>query len=108
MSDIYVMIRNQTGVAMTSIEGEPVRVFIQREGLIYDEQPVSLRFAYAYFHNFPLGKCTVVAKHPLLNPIDAKQEVELTAGEALRIRYVYLEAERQLLKIEVIPERLDT
>lgn len=108
MSDIYVTIRNEVGVAMTSIEGEAVRVFIRREGLIYDEQPVSLRFAYAYFHNFPLGSCTIVANHPLLSPIESEQEVELLAGEALRIKYVYLEAERQLLRIEVRPERLDT
>lgn len=102
------MIRNQTGVAMTSIEGEPVRVFIRREGLIYDEQPVSLIFADAHFYNFPLGKCTVVANHPRLNPPNAEQEIELVDREALRVRYVYLEPERQLLRVEVTPEQLDT
>lgn len=48
MSDIYVVIRNQANVAMASIEGEPIRVFVRRERLIYDEQPVSLRFADAF------------------------------------------------------------
>ncbi len=100
--------RNQNNVAMTSVDGEPVRVFVRREGLIYDEQPVGLRFADAHFYNFPLGKCTVVARHPSLNPVEAEREVDLAAAEALIVRYFYLEPEKQLLRIQVTAERLDT
>lgn len=108
MSDIYVVIRNQDNVAMTSVEGEAVKVSIRREELIYDEQAVSLRFADAHFYNFPLGRCTIVAKHPALNPGEATQNVELLPEQALRVRFIYLEAERQLLRVEVIVEPLDT
>ncbi|MDY6804502.1 MAG: hypothetical protein SXA11_11940 [Cyanobacteriota bacterium] len=94
MSDIYVVIRNQDGVAMTSVDGEPLRVFVRRDGLIYDQQPVSLRLADAFFYNFPLGRCSVVARHSQLSPVEAEQEVELPANVALRVRYIYLEPER--------------
>ena len=55
MSVIYVVIRDEANVAMTSIAG-PIRVFVRREGSGYDEQPVSLRFADACYYNLPLGR----------------------------------------------------
>ncbi len=101
MSDIYVMVRNEADKAMTSIEGKPVIALVKRDKLIYDEQPVSLRFADAHFYNLPLNRYTVIARHPALNPPEAMQEVDLSARELLQVRYVYLEPERQLLRIEV-------
>ena len=107
MSDIFVTIRNESGVAMNSIDGESVIAIVKKDGLIYDEQPVSLRFADAQFYNFPLGKCTVVAKHSALNPAEAEQEVELSNREILEVRYIYLESERQLLRVEINSYSMD-
>ncbi|EDX78008.1 hypothetical protein MC7420_7746 [Coleofasciculus chthonoplastes PCC 7420] len=107
MSDILIMIRNEAGVAMTSVEGEAIIALVKKDELIYDEQPVNLRFADAHFYNLPLGTYLAVAKHPALNPPEAEQEVTLTVREILVVRYIYLEPERQLLTIQVTSESLD-
>ena len=108
MSDIYVAIRTQDDRAMTSVEGIPVIALARRQdGLIYDEQRVSIRFADAHFYNLPLDTYTVIARHPLLNPTEAMQDVELKAGELVRVRFVYLEPERQMLRIEVASYSMD-
>jgi hypothetical protein len=66
-----------------------------------------LRFADAQFYNFPLGKCTVVARHPALNLAEAEQEVDLSEREILEVRYIYLEAERQLLRVQISSFNMD-
>ena len=93
---------------MTSVEGIPVIALVRRQnGLIYDEQPVGIRFADAHFYNLPLDTYTVIARHPLLNPISAMQDVELKTRELVTVRFVYLEPERQLLRIEVFSYSMD-
>lgn len=108
MSDILIVIRNEAGVAMTSIEGVAVIALVKKDGLIYDEQPVNLRFADAHFYNLPLGNYIAVAKHSELNPSEAEQEIELSDRELLEVRYIYLEVERQLLTIQVISHSMDS
>ena len=108
MSDILIVIRNEAGVAMTSIDGVAVIALVKKDELIYDEQSVNLRFADAHFYNLPLGNYIAVAKHPALNPPEAEQEVELLARELLEVRYIYSEAERQLLRIQVTSHSLDS
>jgi hypothetical protein len=44
MSDILIVIRNEAAVAMTSIDGVAVIALVKKDGLIYDEQSVNLRF----------------------------------------------------------------
>jgi hypothetical protein len=108
MSDIYVTIRTHENRAMTSVEGIPIIALVRKQDrLVYDEQPVSLRFADAHFYNLPLDTYTVIARHPLLNPIEAMQNIELKAGELVTVRFVYLEPERQLLRIEVFSYSMD-
>lgn len=108
MSDIYVIIRNQENRAMTSVEGIPVIALARRQdNLIYDEQSVGLRFADAHFYNLPLDTYTVIARHPLLNPTEAMQNVALKAGELVTVRFVYLELELQLLRIELFSYSMD-
>lgn len=87
MSDIYVIIRNEADRAMTSVEGIPVITEARRQDrLIYDEQAVGLRFADAHFYNLPLDTYTVIARHSLLNPTEAMQEVVLGARELVTVR----------------------
>ncbi len=108
MSDIYVIIRNEVDTAMTSVSGIPVVVLAKRQnGLIYDEQPVGLRYADAHFYNLPLDVYTVTAKHPLLNPMEVKQEIILGSRQIVRVKFVYLEPELQLLRIEVQTYNMD-
>ncbi|MEQ8467613.1 hypothetical protein [Coleofasciculus sp. E1-EBD-02] len=46
--------------------------------------------------------------YPALNPPEAEQEVELLARELLEVRYIYSEAERQLLRIQVTSHNMDS
>jgi hypothetical protein len=93
---------------MTSIEGIPIVVLVRKQdGLIYDEQAVSLRYADAHFYNLPLDTYIVIARHSLTNLEEASQEVILSARELVTVRFIYLEPERQLLRIEVSRYSMD-
>lgn len=100
MADIFVAIRNQNRVAMSSIAGELVLVLVRRDGRFQAQKPVALQNAMALFLNLPAGSYTVIARHPDLNPTEARQDVELGDREVFGVRFVYNEARRQLLSIE--------
>ncbi|MFB2923742.1 hypothetical protein [Aerosakkonema funiforme] len=101
MSDIFISIRNQNGNAMTSVEGVAFIAILRQDGTVIDRQTVSLRYAEAQFADLPLAEYTAVAFHESVNPPEATQKVTLAADEILQVRFIYLEPERQLLRIFV-------
>lgn len=107
MSDIYVVIRNQTGTAMSSIEGESLIVLLAIEEIVYRQASISLRVAAAFFLNLPRGLYSVIVRHPVLNPAEARQEVDLPEHAAFGVRFIYDEPIRQLLGIETEMRLLD-
>jgi hypothetical protein len=101
MSDIFVTIRNQNQNAMTSIDGVVFVAILQQDGTILVQKPVNLRYADAQFANLEIGQYTVIAFHQSVNPPEASQDVTLQENELLEVRFIYLEPERQLLRIKI-------
>jgi hypothetical protein len=77
------------------------------EGQVVDQQPVRMTVADVIFSRLPPGRYTVIARHPSLNPTEARQDVLLPEKLMLGVKYFYVEGERQLLRIELIERRLD-
>ena len=75
MSDIFVTIRNQNQNAMTSIDGVVFVAILQQDGTLLAQKPVNLRYADAQFANLEIGQYTII--------------------------FIYLEPERQLLKVRI-------
>ncbi|UBF25519.1 hypothetical protein K9N68_28710 [Kovacikia minuta CCNUW1] len=100
MADIYVAIRNQDGFAMSSISGEIVTVLIIRNALFEEQCPVTLRGALATFQNLISGNYTIIARHPDLEPTEARQDVSLMDKAIFGIRFIYNEPQRRLVAIE--------
>lgn len=92
---------------MSSIDGELIVVLLTSEGQVVDQQPVRLTVADAIFANLPAGRYTVIARHPSLNPTEARQDIGLSDNVMLGVKYFYAEAERQLLRTEILERRLD-
>lgn len=92
---------------MSSIDGELVLVLLTSEGAFVDQQPVMLRSAIAIFAELSPGSYTVIARHPSLSPTEAVQNVQLQPNRMIGVKFVYSEAERQLLRIEIQEETLD-
>jgi hypothetical protein len=107
LSDIIVVIRNQQGASMSSVDGELVIVLLTSEGQVIAQQPVRLTVADAIFSNLPAGRYTVIARHASLNPTEAREDVVLSDNVMLGIKYFYAEADRQLLRIEKLERRLN-
>jgi hypothetical protein len=107
LSDIIAVIRNQQGAGMSSIEGNPVIVLLTSEGITIDQQPVMLRSAVAIFANLPPGFYTVIARHPLLSPTEARQDIVLQHQQMIGVKFIYAEPDRQLVRIELQEESLD-
>jgi hypothetical protein len=107
LSDIIVVIRNEQGAGMSSIEGDPVIVLLTSEGIAIDQQPVMLRSAVAIFANLPAGFYTVIARHPLLSPTEARQDIVLQRQQMSGIKFIYAEPDRQLVRIELQEESLN-
>jgi|GEM_PF-1124908 len=51
MPDLYVVIRNQDDVAMSSIEGELLTIFLLQDEILLHIQPVDLFLAEVLFFN---------------------------------------------------------
>lgn len=102
-----MVIRNEQGVSMSSVDGELIIVLLTSDGQLITQQPVRVTVADAIFANLPLGRYTVIARHPSLNPTEARQEIGLSDNVMLGVKYIYLEAERQLLRTEVIERSLN-
>lgn len=108
MPDLYVVIRNQDDVAMSSIEGELLTIGLLQDGFLLHTQPVDLFLAEVLLFNLPAGRYQVVAAHPLLNPAQAQQTVQITPQTAVMgVRFIYSEPEQQLLRVEVREFRVD-
>lgn len=107
MSYLVVVIRNDQGASMSSVDGELIVVLLTSEGQVVDQQPVRLTVADAIFSNLPPGRYTVIARHPSLNPTEARQDITLSDNVMLGVRYFYTEASRQLLRTEILERRLD-
>ncbi len=107
MSDIIVVVRSERGVGMASVDGELVTILLISSRGIVDQQPVRFTVADAIFLDLPPGSYTVIARHPSLNPTEARQEVTLPDSIMLGVKYFYTEAERQLLRIELDARNLN-
>lgn len=92
---------------MSSVDGELIVILLTSDGQVIDQQPVRLTVADAIFSNLPTGRYTVIARHPSLNPTEARQDVVLSDNVMLGIEYFYAEANRQLLRTEILERRLD-
>lgn len=100
MSEIYVVIRNQAGTAMPSINGELVIVLLTGDGQFQIQQPVTLRTATAMFFALPAGDYTILARHSALYPTEVRQDVKLPEDTFYGVRFVYNEPDRRLIRIE--------
>ncbi|MBW4582825.1 MAG: hypothetical protein KME42_24930 [Tildeniella nuda ZEHNDER 1965/U140] len=107
MSDIYVVIRNQSDTAMPSVEGELLVVMLTTEGIVYRQTTASLRVAAAFFRNIPGGQYSILVRHSVLNPTEARYDVNLPERAIFGVRFVYDEPSHQLLKIESETRFLD-
>jgi hypothetical protein len=92
---------------MSSVDGELIVVLLALEGQVVDQQPVRLTVADAIFSNLPAGRYTVIARHPSLNPTEARLDIALSDKVMLGVKYFYVEADRQLLRTELLERRLD-
>ncbi len=101
MSDIIVVIRNERGVGMASVDGELVTVLLTAAGRVIGQQSVRFTVADAIFLDIPSGNYTVIARHPSLEPTEARQDVFLPDRVMLGVKYFYNEAIRQLLRVEL-------
>jgi hypothetical protein len=101
VSDIYVVIRNQLDVAMSSVGGELLVVMLTRDGIADRQTQASLRVAAALFPNLVSGEYSILVRHPSLVPTEARCDVTLLEQSVLGVRFVYDEPRRQLLKIEM-------
>lgn len=108
MPDLYVVIRNQDNVAMSSIEGELLTILLLQDGVLLHTQLVDLFLAEVLFFNLPVGRYQVVAVHPSVNPAQVQQTVQIVPQTAVMgVRFIYSEPERQLLRVEVREFRAD-
>jgi hypothetical protein len=106
MSDIFVLVRDQDNVALTSIGGIPFVALLQQDGKTLAEETVDLIYADAGFDDLPLGNYTVVLHHEQVEPSDVIRDVAInTFDEVVLLTFVYLEPERILLNIQAAREK---
>jgi hypothetical protein len=106
MSDIFVLIRDQDNVALTSIGGIPFVALLRQNGQILAKETVDLIYADAGFDDLPLGKYTVVVHHERVDPEEAAYDVVInTHDEVILLTFIYLEPEQILLHIQVAREK---
>lgn len=105
MSDIFVMVRNQNNIAMTSVDGIAFITLLTQEGRVLAEETVDLFEADVNFDDLPLGKYTVVVRHEGIEPRSANCDVTITdEDKVIMLTFVYLELERVLLRIQTSTE----
>jgi hypothetical protein len=92
---------------MSSIEGDLVIVLLTAQGMAIDQQPVMFRSGVAIFANLPPGFYTVIARHPLLSPTEARQDIVLKRQQMTGVKFIYSEPDRSLIRIELQEESLD-
>ena len=108
MSDIFVMVRNQNNIAMTSVDGIAFITLLNRDGRILAEETVALMEADAGFDDLAAGQYTVIVRHELVEPRSATWDVTIgNQDEVIILTFVYLEPERVLLRVlTTVEERL--
>ena len=108
MSDIFVMIRNQNNVAMTSVDGIAFITLLTQEGRVVAEETVALMEADAGFDDLAAGQYTVIVRHEGVEPRSATWDVTIgNEDQVIILTFVYLEPERVLLRIlATVEERL--
>jgi len=109
MSDIFVTIRNQDGRAMTSVDGIAFITLLAQDGnKVLAEETVDLFEADAGFDDLPAGHYTVIVTHGRVEPRSATYDVTISIeDQVIILKFVYLEPERVLLRIESsVEERL--
>lgn len=106
MSDIYVAIRNQDNHALTSIDGIAFVTLLGKDGIVLAEETVELIYADVNFDDLPEGQYTVVVRHERVEPSEATFKVTISnEDEVFIVIFVYLEAERVLLRTQVSVEK---
>lgn len=106
MSDIFVLIRDQDNVALTSIGGIPFVALLRQEQQTLAAETVDLIYADAGFDDLPLGKYTVVVQHERVEPKEAAYDVAInTHDEVILLTFIYLEPEQILLHIQAAREK---
>ena len=106
MSDIFVMIRNQDNLVLTSIEGVAFVALLQQNGQVLAEEVVDLIYADAGFDDLPWGQYTVVVQHQRVEPQQTPYDVTISADDdVILLTFVYLEPERVLLRIQASVEK---
>lgn len=106
MSDIFVLVRDQDNVALTSIGGIPFVAQLHQNGELLAEEIVDLIYADAGFDDLPTGNYTVVLQHDHVEPSNATCDVAITqSDEVILLTFVYLEPERMLLNIQAASEK---
>ena len=108
MSDIFVMVRNQNNIAMTSVDGIAFITLLNRDGRILAEETVALMEADAGFDDLAAGQYTVIVRHELVEPRSAMWDVTIgNQDQVIILTFVYLEPERVLLRVlTTVEERL--
>ena len=108
MSDIFVMVRNQNNIAMTSVDGIAFITLLNRDGRILAEETVALMEADAGFDDLAAGQYTVIVRLELVEPRSATWDVTIgNQDEVIILTFVYLEPERVLLRVlTTVEERL--
>jgi len=108
MSDIFVMVRNQNNIAMTSVDGIAFITLLTRDGRVLAEERVALMEADAGFDDLAAGQYTVMVRHERVEPQSATWDVTIgTEDRVIILIFVYLEPERVLLRIlATVEERL--
>ncbi len=109
MSDIFVMVRSQANIALTSIAGIPFVAELRRYLLgepaaqyqVLATERLDLIHADAGFDDLDPGRYSVVIRHEQVEPPEAEVEVAIDGSDqVVLLTFVYLEAERVLLRIQ--------
>ena len=106
MPDIFVMVRNQSNNALSSVGGVAFVTLLQQSDRLIDRQPVDWYYADASFDDLPLGEYAVIVAHDRVEPPIIKQIVRLVApDDIVLLTFIYLEPERVFLRLETSIEK---
>lgn len=106
MSDIFILIRRQDNVALTSIGGIPFVTQLRQGSRLLAEETVDLIYADAGFDDLPPGHYTIAVRQERVEPKEAVYDIEIEAeDEVILLRFTYLESARVLLEIQASREK---
>lgn len=106
MSDIFVMIRNQDNIVLTSIDGIAFSTLLWQENRLLAEEEVELIYADAGFDDLPVGKYIVAVRHERVEPQEVTYDVAIASeDDVIMLTFVYLEPERVLMGVRASVEK---